>query len=208
MYDKFKSTFLLDKPTNRAHSEMLAEKYESHLQELFAMFGGASFSGGLYRIMDSDASTHWSSVVRGAFQDFSDEGRVICFGFDWLGRVFGVDSKRMEDGLPAVVMFEPGTGQALEVPCNVYTFHENELIAYKEEALAASFFSSWMSSGGEKPAVTECIGYKKPLFLGGKDVVENLERSDMEVYWAIAAQLINKARGLPVGTRLGNVRID
>ena len=37
----------------------------------------------------------------------------------------------------------------------------------------------------------ECAGYKVPLFLNGDDVVDNLEISDMEVYWEIMMPLIN-----------------
>ena len=33
-----------------------------------------------------------------------------------------------------------------------------------------------------------CAGYKVPLFLGGDDIVENLEDSDMEVYWEVLTQ--------------------
>jgi len=34
-----------------------------------------------------------------------------------------------------------------------------------------------------------CIGYKIPLFLGGEDVIVNLEDSDMEVYWYIVSEI-------------------
>lgn len=37
----------------------------------------------------------------------------------------------------------------------------------------------------------ECAGYKIPLFLNGDDIVDNLEVSDMEVYWEIMMPLIN-----------------
>ena len=51
----------------------------------------------------------------------------------------------------------------------------------------------------------ECVGYKTPLFLGGKDVMDNLEILNLDVYWTLTAQLIRKARGLPLGTVLGNI---
>jgi hypothetical protein len=40
--------------------------------------------------------------------------------------------------------------------------------------------------------VTECIGYRVPLFLGGSDTVENLEKVDLDVYWHLHGQLIQK----------------
>ena len=38
---------------------------------------------------------------------------------------------------------------------------------------------------------SECVGYKVPIYLNGKDEVSNLEVSDMEVYWGIMAPLMN-----------------
>jgi hypothetical protein len=206
VYERFRERFSVDSSDKAVRVDRSVESGEAHLRELFAQFGGDSFNDGLYRVMDAGASDSWSKLVGQAFPTFS--GAVTCFGFDWLGRIFALDARRLVEGLPGVVMLEPGTGQALEIPCNVHNFHESELIEYREEALAASFFQKWISIGGDAPKVAECIGYKKPLFLGGKDTVENLERSDMDVYWTIATQLIEKARGLPAGTRIGSVRID
>jgi len=42
--------------------------------------------------------------------------------------------------------------------------------------------------------------YKRPLFLGGSDTTDNLEISDLEVYWLLVGQLIREAKGLPSGT--------
>jgi hypothetical protein len=179
---------------------------QTHLRELFLQFGGVSFNDGLYRVMDADAANGWSKSIADAFPTFA--GAVTCFGFDWLGRIFGLNARRSVEGLPAVVMLEPGTGQALEIPRNIISFHDCELIEYSEEALASSFYLKWISIGGGAPKYSECIGYKNLLFLEGKDTVENLVRSDMDVYWTVATQLIEKARGLPAGTPIGHVRID
>ncbi|WP_202385393.1 hypothetical protein [Altericroceibacterium endophyticum] len=43
------------------------------------------------------------------------------------------------------------------------------------------------------------------MFLGGVDDLENLELSDLDVYWHLSAQIIRQARGLPPGT---SVRFD
>lgn len=141
-----------------------------------------------------------------AFPRFSAHSK--CFGVDWLGRIFAVDGRRLVGGAPGVVMFEPGTGEALEVPCNIVSFHEEELIDYREEALAESFYLRWMSSGGRVPLIDQCVSYKKPLFLGGADVIENLEISDLDVYWEISTELIRQARNFSVGSSIGNVSIS
>ncbi len=94
-------------------------------------------------------------------------------------------------------MFEPGTGEALEIPANIKTFHDVELKENPDAALASSVYAEWRETGGGEPAYDQCVGYKIPLFLNGKDEFENLELSDLEVYWHIMGQLVAKAKGLP-----------
>jgi hypothetical protein len=155
---------------------------------------GSSFASGLYRIVHPKDLEVWALRVGHAYPRF--EKRIVCFGYDWLGCVFALDSERLEGGQPGVVMFEPGTGKALEIPSNILTFHNDQSKEFWEAALAISFFQKWLSSGGTRPSITQCIGYKKPLFLGGKDTIENIELSDIDVYWHIAGQLIRQVRGL------------
>jgi Domain of unknown function (DUF1851) len=166
---------------------------------------GASFENGLYRIHSLGHMNKWTSIVAEAFPDFRQ--RVFCFAYDWLGRHFALDFGRQERMQNLVIMLEPGTGQALEIPANFIDFHNRELVEYRKEALASDFYRSWLSSGGAAPSPAECVGYSTPLFLGGADLVENLELVDMEVYWSIAGQLLAKTRGLPAGSRIGEIRI-
>lgn len=206
MFDAFKAAFRPDAVVVETETVpptlLLADSY---LGELFDQLGGRSFNHGIYRIIAPGTVVHWNDLVMGAFPSFSN--RITCFAMDWLGRAFALDSARLEDGRPSVVMFEPGTAEALEIPCNIETFHESELIQYREEALAESFYRQWLGCGGIPPTMTQCIGYRKPLFLGGKDTVDNLEASDLDVYWTISAQLIQKTRGLPPGASIGKVTI-
>ena len=167
---------------------------------------GASYEHGLYRIHAIADMSRWTKLAVEAFPDLS--GRVFCFGFDWLGRMFALDYKRKTNGQFLVLMLEPGTGQALEIPVAFMDFHNEELVEYKNEALSAEFYDEWQALGGSSPTFEQCIGYKKPLFLNGMDTTENLETIEMEVYWSIAAQLLSKVRGLPEGTPLGNIRIS
>lgn len=105
-------------------------------------------------------------------------------------------------------MLEPGTGEALEIPADFDLFHDVELAQQADAAVAYTFYKQWLAHGGERPQYDQCIGYVRPLYLGGTDDVTNLEVSDLDVYWSLAAQLLAKMRGLPVGTRIGNVTIS
>lgn len=197
MFEIFKKHFLLDSgsaPTGLVSGVSLPPG----TADLLAEFGGISFNGGLYRVVRLSDLDTWASRIGYAFPEF--KGRVTCFGYDWLGRAFAVDEKRLEGGRPGVVMFEPGTGQALEVSANIETLHDDELVNFGEAALAVQFYQRWQKVARIKLEYNQCAGYKKLLFLGGVDDVGNLEPSDIDVYWHISAQLILKAKGLPVGT--------
>jgi len=107
-----------------------------------------------------------------------------------------------------VLLFELGFGDALNVPTNFSTFHDSELIEDKEAALAYSVFQQWLSKGSPAPRRDQCVGYRIPLFLGGKDDLENLEVTDMEVYWAITGQLLAQTSGLGLGTPIKGLSIE
>lgn len=114
----------------------------------------------------------------------------------WLrlaGHCLGVDTQRLEEGQPGVLMFEPGTAEILEIPANIETFHDALMIENPDAALTANIYvEDWLAAGGAQPAFDQCIGYKKPLFLGGEDDISNQELIDLEVYWHIMGQVIAK----------------
>jgi hypothetical protein len=166
------------------------------LAKLLAEFGGCSFNGGLYRVLRASDLDTLVSRISYPFPEFN--GRITCFGYDWLGRAFATDANRLEGGKPGVIMFEPGTGQALKIPAKIEAFHNDELINFGESVLAISFYRDWQKHANAMLAYEQCAGYRKPLFLGGVDGLENLEMSDIDVYWHIFGQLILKVRGLPI----------
>jgi hypothetical protein len=185
-----------------SHLEAVAPGISSFLGQ----YGGVSFNQGLYRVHPVSAMPLWTTTVAKAFPDYSN--RIFCFSYDWLGRHFAIDSHRQENGQCHILMLEPGTGQTLEIPAGFRGFHDTELVEHQNEALAANFYREWLAANGAVPSPSECIGYKKPLFLGGKDAVENLELIDLDVYWTISGQLLLKIRDLPVGTKIGTVSIE
>ena len=107
-----------------------------------------------------------------------------------------------------MLFLEPGTGEVLEIPGDVENFHDDVLVDQADAALAISFYSKWCRSGGGKPSYAQCVGYQRPLYLGGSDEVENLQLTDFEVYWGLSAQLLAEVAGLPVGTPIGSVSIS
>lgn len=204
MFDNFESHFIKDAAAaGFVKIEPPKAPQGFALRHFFERYGGATFNRGVYRVVTPNAAGLANEFIQTAFPVFA--GRAACFASDWLGRIFCLDSNRREDDELAVVMFEPGTGQALDIPANLESFHEDELIHYADAALATNFYQQWLTGGGRVPQVDQCVGYKKPLFLGGVDKAENLEITDLDVYWTISAQLIRKASGLPPGTKIGKV---
>lgn len=161
---------------------------------------------GAYRQHRPEDAARFTQLAVGAFPAF--KGRVECFGADWLGRQFALDQRRLIVGVPQVVMLEPGTGEALEIPVDHAGFHTQEIVEEPDAAVAQSFFRQWLAGGGRRPDYAQCVGYRKPLYLGGADDVTNLELVDFEVYWTLSAQLLRQIRGLPTGAAIGSVSIS
>ena len=155
---------------------------------LRASAGGRVLAGGLYRVMDDAAAAAIRPPLAAMYPDGG--AGLDPFGSDWLGRVFATRADR--PGM--VVIAEPGTADLLEVPVGLEEFHASEIVEHADAALAASFYDAWRADGGAAPEASQCVGYRQPLFLGGADEVENLQLSDMDVYWSVMAQTVERIR--------------
>jgi len=174
-------------------------------EDLFGLYSGATFGSGLYRLVSVKEADVWNALVLAAFPQFA--GRIACFGYDWLGRFFAVDKSRLVNEQPGVVLLEPGTGEALEIPCEFLAFHTDELTNHAEAALARSAFEAWNAEQDRPLSENECAGYRVPLFLGGRDEVANMARTDLKVYWDICAQMLSQTREMREGERISRVSL-
>jgi hypothetical protein len=166
-----------------ATAEMLA----AGVEDLLTSFGGCSFRNGMYRLHTPALGRHWSAIVGEAFPKY--RSKVYCFGYDWLGRQFVLDADRIEDGQAQILLCDVGFNEALQIPTSFMQFHNEELPEYSNEALAEPFYLGWLANGGEAPSMSQCVGYRIPPTLGGKDDIQNLELADMEVYWGLLSQI-------------------
>jgi hypothetical protein len=182
--------------TSREVSENTVKVPLPELRELYEQVGGATFEQGLYRVHDPVSSEASTTLVKQAFPEVAQKVGP-CFGYDWLGRQFGLDLSRKDpNGRFMVLMHEPGTSAVRGLPATVASFHDQILIDQAEAALAVAYFQHWAAQTKRRylPLGRQsCVGYKVPLFLNGKDEVGNLEVSDLEVYWSISGQLRNQA---------------
>lgn len=163
--------------------------YSNDLYNDFIMqLGGKIFGKGLFNSFSNEDIRKWTKIVTRAYPSF--ENCFKLFGYDWLGRCFGIDLRKESYG--KILMFEIGCNDVLEIPCSFEEFLNNEIPLYSDACLAKSFFNEWMQYSKTEVEYGRCIGYKIPLFLGGEDVLENLEDTDMEVYWEVIIQIENQ----------------
>ena len=154
-------------------------------EEFLSSVEGKTFLNGMYRVFNLSEIEKWCKIVVHTFPAY--KGQIKVFAYDWLGRIFAV--KKLQG---TVLMFEPGTGEDFDIPVTIEDFHNVEIVEYHEDSLASEFFNEWYEKQEHYVLKhNECAGYKVPLFLNGDDVVDNLEISDMEVYWEIMMPLIN-----------------
>ena len=156
--------------------------------DFISQLGGKSFGNGIFRSFSCENVAAWTNVVEEAYPDFKNMFRL--FGFDWLGRCFGIDLRNETQG--NVLLFELGTGDILQIPCNLEDFLNKEIPQKPDACLAQSFFIQWQGYSKETLGYGDCAGYKIPLFLGGEDSLYNLEKSNMDVYWGVMAQIKNQ----------------
>lgn len=210
MFERFRSQFRL-----RPEGQHAAAPWDdgrlgavAGFAELMRSVAGCTFENGLYRLHSAETGPIGQEGADTAFPEYA--GRLSVFGFDWLGRQFALDFGRLEGAEPLVMMLEPGTGEALEIPVGFVGFHDEELVDYCNEALASEFFSSWAAAHPDAMplGMSQCVGYRVPLFLGGRDTVDNLEVNDFDAYWTITGQMRVQAKDLPAGTPIGGVSID
>jgi hypothetical protein len=174
MFEKFLDFIKEDKKINIRSTE-----------EFIKQYNGKTFLNGLYRIHQTNDLKKWNDIIERTFP--MTIGKVSVFGYDWLGRHFAIYSET-----ETVILLEPGTGEVFDTCLNFYDFHNIEIPNNHINCLSSEYFKEWYEASNHYILPhNKCVGYKIPLFLNGKDTIENMEVSDMEVYWEIMMPLIN-----------------
>ncbi len=173
------------------------------LFELMNSFGGSSFNNGLYRIHSFKSSMQWSLLIAEYFNQYNH--KIYPFSFDWMGRQFCLSISNSN----TIYMFDPATGEDFELQQTIYSFHNEDLVNDTDDMLAINLFKKVLAFYKiNNIGYNKCMGYKTPLFLGGKDGIENYEIQDMEVYWHITNQLYKQVKDLPGGTKIKNINFN
>ena len=199
-FDQFEKRFTLD-PDGGQRTPITAAMPNTDLKDLLNRFAGASFNNGLYRIIDAQTVVQANAFIASAVPEHV--GKLCPFGFDWAGNIFAVDPRNPEAD---VVHYDLGTSDVATMPFTVLAFHDLHLLQDAEDGiLSSNRYNQWLANGGQAPRYAQCVEYKVPLFLNGSPDLQNMAITDLEVYWHLTAQLINQARALNPGTRIGSV---
>lgn len=200
MFNFFLNKFCITQRIDVNEDKSFYKNLPTELFNLIDLFGGSSFSNGLYRIHTFRTSLQWSLLIGECFPAY--QSKIYPFGFDWMGRQFCIDN----DNKGIIFMFDPAMWEDLKMKKQLSTFHNEDLI---DGLLGEELFSKVAAFNNIREiSFNECLGYKRPLFLGGKDTIENYEKQDLEVYWHITNQLYKKTRDLPEGTTIRNIKIE
>lgn len=196
LFQPFWSRFSLSPPGEATDPAWVDDRLGSvaGYGQLMAAAAGCSFNDGIYRLHSAETAATGQASAVAAFPSL--EGRGAVFAFDWLGRQFAVDFARLSGDQPMVLMLEPGTGEALEIPATFVEFHNTELTEFADSSLASEFFATWAAGHADDLPLdhSDCVGYLVPLFLGGEDTIENLEVIDFNVYWAVLSDILQSGR--------------
>lgn len=197
MYEFFINNNKIEFEANPSLLISASREIDVKLNALFTECGGISIGNGLYRVHSFDSSQRWNLLLNEYFPKY--EGLIIPFGYDWFGRQYGIVR-----GLPDVIfMFDPSMIEEFQLAIDISDFHNKDLVKDKEETISESAFHEILQSLAiTKLKYKECIGYKRPLFLGGKDEFTNYEVQDIEVYWQMQYQMFLQIKKLPEGTKI------
>jgi hypothetical protein len=179
LLDRFVAAYPPDDPP----SGVLVRSPDTDLQaQLVTRAGGQSFGNGIVRVHSQAESDRARGLLGHVFSQYRG---CIPVAKDWLGRQFVLDS-----GAQTVLLLEPGSAQAFHTECGLDTLFDYAMLTDPVTFLASDLFVRWVEYDGCRPLPPhQCVSFKQPLFAGGRGIVDNLEISDEEVYWAVVAEL-------------------
>lgn len=150
------------------------------------LYNGKDFGSGIYRVFSFNELEKWEKYVDETFSTF--RGHFKLFGYDWLGRCFGIYLQNTD----YILLFDVGLNKVFTIPHNIVSFHNVEIPQNHEFPLISTMFSEWHNVNRDDLKHSDCVGYIVPPFLSGLDELSNMEVSDMDVYWGILGQIIGE----------------
>lgn len=184
----------------------IRKKVDDEFLLVFEQCGGKTFNHGIFRVYRGDQIARRTVMISRMFRAI--RGQAVAFGADWLGRQFVLDFSEVVRGKPTVVCLEPGVPDSFCTDQSILAFCNDTLVKKADAALARNLFREWRATSNIDIRPDQCVGYRVPLFLNGKDTLRNLELTDMEVYLDLCTQLWDRVKDLPEGTSIDHVSME
>lgn len=157
---------------------------------------GATFDNGLIRFHNVTSA---GLAQQNLFDFFGERaGELTPFAFDWRGRHFcRVQIEGHDMAMRVDSAFNEASPLAEYAQTVAFLLDDEGAAEFLEETSMKEAFSALDIFGLR---FTDCVGLKVPAFLGGEESVDNLEVSDMDVYWTFNAQVYNQVKDMPPDT--------
>jgi len=183
-YDRFLRCYKLTKPLAGDPPTMRDEMAKNGIGNLKI----GVYNDGVYTIVSREEANHLLVLVESVFKE--EAGKIDVFAVDWMGRIFALDATSPDPtGQSTVVCFDLAEPVAFCTDVNFDDFHNKEAVDQQYALLNMNQYEEWIKGNAPPSDGVSCVGYKIPLFLGGKDAVENQELSDRSVYLHILAEM-------------------
>ncbi len=167
----------------------------------------AIYLNGLYTIVTRDEASRLTKLAESIFPMAS--GKIAVYAVDWMGRLFATDTSTPDSiGAATVACFDFAEPSSFTTQANFEDFHNVVAIDMMAELFNMEQFTQWTSKNAPPNDETSCIGYKVPLFLGGQDNQDNMERMDRSVYLHMLSELWSSATNLPSGSVVNQIDFE
>lgn len=178
--------------------------YGNEYRTFVIAFGGMSFGKGMFNVFDKGDLRYWEKNIIKIFPEY--KGKIELFGYDWMGRCFAVNSLGSDD--EKILVFDPSAMEVNDIKLSFMEFINKAVPASVNECFSSDAFIRWYNESGTELEYLQCLGNIVPLFLGGADELNNMELSDMDVYWSILGQTAVQIRGMEEGTVIEEFSIE
>jgi hypothetical protein len=199
MFNIFSERFNLSRNEGQDRYTNMEIRIPQELFYLFQNFGGANVNNGLYKIHTIDSWMIWAKDIATLFPSYTDS--IYPFAFDWLGRQFCLSKENSKN----ILMFDPATVEDFELETDLVSFHNIDLVEDTDDMLSQDDFMELLTTRNLKGIkYNECLSHRVPLLLNGEDTADNLELSDIDVYWHMQSQIYSQIKDLPDGTTVSS----
>lgn len=183
-YSKFRATGSIpNAPVPPAIAKRVGPDFVAIIQEL----GGKIFNDGLYRVYTGAQIEKMTAIICEQFD--SVKGQAFAFAADWMGRQFVIDFTEIVDGQPTVECFDSATPESFATDQAIIQFHNDSMVNMTDATVDEERFLEWMEQTKTPLAHDQCVGYNRPIFMGGDADFSNMDVTDIEVHITICGQL-------------------